>query len=127
MSEDAGWKNGLEVVDQVYGPGSAAVMAGLDGVPFISETVRHVFGEIWSRPGLSIRDKRLLVLGATAMLGRADLVAIQVGGAIANGELTDAQLDEIPLLMLFYAGAGNTTALHQGISTAKAKAKEKAS
>jgi len=40
-------------------------------------------------------------------------------------ELTDAQLDEIPLLMLFYAGAGNTTALHQGISTAKAKAKEK--
>jgi hypothetical protein len=46
MSEDAGWKKGLEVVDQVYGPGSAAVMAGLDGVPFISETVRHVFGEI---------------------------------------------------------------------------------
>jgi 4-carboxymuconolactone decarboxylase len=67
------------------------------------------------------------LLRATAMLGRADLVAIQVGGAIANGELTDAQLDEIPLLILFYAGAGNTTALHQGISTAKAKAKEKAS
>ncbi len=126
MSEDASWKKGLEIVEQVYGPGSSSLMAGLDGVPFVSETVRHVFGEIWSRPGLSMRDKRLLVIGATAMLGRADLVAIQVGGAIVNGELTDEQLDEIPLLMLFYAGAGNTTALHQCITAAKAKAKEKA-
>ena len=124
MSEDTRWKNGLAVVEQVYGAGSSALMQGQDGNPFVSETVSHLFGEIWSRPGLSMRDKRLLVIGATAMLGRSDLVAIQVAGAIVNGELTDEQLAEIPLLMLFYAGAGNSTALHQGIVAAKARAKD---
>jgi 4-carboxymuconolactone decarboxylase len=118
------WDDGIKVVDSVYGAGSAAMMAGLEGVPFVAETVEHVFGEIWSRPGLSMRDKRLLVLGATAMLGRPDLVTIQVAGAIVNEELTDTQLDEIPLLMLFYAGAGNATAMHQGIQAAKARAKD---
>ena len=71
-----------------------------------------------------MRDKRLLVIGASAMLGRADLIATQVTGAIVNGELTDEQLAEIPLLLLFYAGAGNSTMVHQGIVTAKARAKD---
>jgi 4-carboxymuconolactone decarboxylase len=123
-SNDTGWDHGLGIVDQVYGAGSSAMMAGLQASPFVAETVSHVFGQIWARPELSIRDKRLLVIGATAMLGRADLVAIQVAGAIVNGELTEAQLEEIPLLMLFYAGAGNATALYQGIQAAKAKAKD---
>lgn len=127
MSEgkaDQAWSDGLEIVNQVYGPGSSSMMEGMEEIPFVSETVRHLFGEIWSRPGLSMRDKRLLVIGATTMLGRADLITIQVAGAILNGELNDEQLAEIPLLMLFYAGAGNTTALNQGIQGAKARAKE---
>ena len=118
------WARGLEIIEKVYGPGSSAPMQTLAQQPFVDETVCHLFADIWSRPGLSIRDKRLLVIGATAMLGRADLIATQVAGAIQNGELTDVELDEIPLLMLFYAGAGNTTALFQGIETAKTKIKE---
>src|SRR3546814_10812967 len=61
------------------------------------------------------------LLGATTMLGRADLIEIQMKGALANGEFTEAQLQQIPLFMLFYAGAGNTTALFRGIEAAKAK------
>jgi 4-carboxymuconolactone decarboxylase len=117
------WNRGLEMVDQVYGQGSSSMMQGMAESPFVGEIVRHLFGEIWSRSALSMRDKRLLVIGATAMLGRADLVTIQIAGAIANGELTEAQLAEIPLLMLFYAGAGKSTALQQGIMAAQAKAK----
>lgn len=123
-NHDDSWAKGLDWVDQVYGAGSREMMAGMQDVPFVAETVRHVFGEIWSRPGLSTRDKRLLVIGASTMLGRADLLAIQIAGAIVNGELDEQQLAELPLLMLFYAGAGNTTALFQGIQQAKAKAKD---
>jgi len=123
-TNDKRWNDGIKVVDSVYGAGSSSMMAGMEGIPFVAETVQHVFGEIWSRPGLSMRDKRLLVIGATAMLGRPDLVEVQVAGAIVNEELTDAQLDEIPLLMLFYSGAGNATALHRGILAAKARAKD---
>jgi 4-carboxymuconolactone decarboxylase len=64
-----------------------------------------------------------MVLGATAMLGRADLIEIQVSGALANSEFTEEQLEQIPLFLLFYAGAGNTTALFRGIGAARATAK----
>jgi 4-carboxymuconolactone decarboxylase len=117
------YQHGLAVVDQVYGPGSREMMTPAKGVPFVDEIVSHVFGEIWGRPGLSVRDRRLLVIGATAMLGRDDLIEVQVKGGIVNGEFTDEQLDEIPLMMLFYAGAGNTTQTFKGIQAARASAK----
>src|SRR3546814_12175514 len=124
MSEDSNdrWAKGLDVVDQVYGPGSREMMKGSEDFPFVAETVNHVFGDIWAMPGLSIRDKSLLVIGATTMLGRPDLIEVQVGGAIANDELTDEQLNVIPLLMLFYSGAGKSKALQRGIKAAKATA-----
>lgn len=121
-SDQSAWDKGLAVVEAVYGPGSGALMKGGENNPFIAETVNHVFGEIWSRPALSMRDKRLLVIGASAMLGRPDLIEIQVAGAIINGELTEEQLEDLPLLLLFYAGAGNSTALFRGIQAGKARA-----
>ena len=56
------------------------------------------------------------------MLGRADPLEVQLAGVIANEELTDAQLVEMLVLMLFYAA--NTTALNRAISAAKARARE---
>lgn len=123
---DEKWEAGLDIVDQVYGPGSRDMMAGLENSPFVGETVRHVFADIWAMPNLSVRDKRLLVIGATTMLGRADLLEIQLAGAIHNKELSDEQLDEVQLLLLFYCGAGNTTALNRGIAAAKKRAAEMA-
>ena len=116
------WNDGLKVVEAVYGPGSSSLMQGKENSPFVTEIVGHQFGDVWAHPALSIRDKRLMVLGATAMLGRADLIEIQVSGALANGEFTEEQLEQIPLFLLFYAGAGNTTALFRGIEAARAKA-----
>src|SRR3546814_12507611 len=108
MSEDSNdrWAKGLDVVDQVYGPGSREMMKGSEDFPFVAETVNHVFGDICAMPGLSIRDKRLLVIGAIQMLGRPDLIAVQVGCVIANVELTVEQIIVIPCIMLFYQGSG---------------------
>lgn len=117
---------GLEMMDVVYGPGVGEQTKAVSDFPFPSETVRHLFGEIWNRPGLSVRDRRLLVIGATATMGRADLIEVQVRGALLNNELDDQALEEIALHMAFYAGWGNTTNLWKGIQAAKkAVAEEK--
>jgi 4-carboxymuconolactone decarboxylase len=84
----------------------------------LEKTVDHLFGEVWSRPGLSIRDRRLLVIGATAALGRADLIEIQVRGALANGELSAEELREAVLQLQYYVGWGNGTALNNGVEAA---------
>ena len=125
-SAEEKWADGLKVVEAVYGPGSSSLMKGQESSPFVTEIVGRQFGDLWADPAFSIRDKRLLVLGATTMLGRADLIEIQMLGALINGEFTEEQLKQLPLFMLFYAGAGNTTALFRGIEAAKAKAKAKA-
>lgn len=120
------WAKGIEMFDAVYGKGSSAMVEAAPRSPYLDEMVEHLFGDIWASGELSMRDKRLMVIGATTMLGRADLLEIQIAGAILNGELTDAQFEEMKLLMLFYAGAGNTTALSRGIDMARKRAADMA-
>lgn len=124
MAADEAWRRGLEIVDQVYGPGAHSMMDGQENSPFVQETVKHLFGDIWALPHLSVRDKRLLVIGATTMLGRADLLEVQLAGAFANAELSDEQAEEMLLMMLFYCGAGNASALHRAIGAARKRAQD---
>jgi 4-carboxymuconolactone decarboxylase len=114
----AAFRRGLAVMEQVYGPAVPSMMEPLRDVPFPSKTAEILFGEIWNRPQLSIRDRRLLVIGATAMLGRADLIEQQVIGALRNKELTAEQLEEAVLHLWFYTGAGNATAVWRGVQAA---------
>ena len=115
------WDKGIQVFEAVYGRGSSVMTTPYKDRRFNQEIVGNQFANLWGDPAMSIREKRLMVLGATAMMGRADLIEIQMTGALINGEFTDEQLDLIPHFLLFYAGAGNTTALFRGIEAAKAK------
>jgi 4-carboxymuconolactone decarboxylase len=117
MSEQT--QRGLEMMDEVYGAGFAASLPA-ERTPMLAKTVEHLFGEIWSRPGLSVRDRRLLVLGATAALGRADLIEIQVRGALANDELSAEELREMVLHLQYYVGWGNGTQVNKGVEAALA-------
>jgi 4-carboxymuconolactone decarboxylase len=108
---------GLKTMDEVYGPGFSETLPD-ERTPMLEKTVDHLFGEIWSRPGLSVRDRRLLVIGATAALGRADLIEIQVKGALVNDELSAEELREAVLQLQYYVGWGNGTQLNNGVEAA---------
>jgi 4-carboxymuconolactone decarboxylase len=112
-------EKGLAVMDEVYGQGFSASMPAPEH-PLTEETITHLFGEIWSRPGLSIRDRRLLVMGATAAMGRGDLLEVQIRGALANEELTEEQLHEAALHLSFYVGIGNAGPIQQAVLRAVA-------
>ncbi|MCV7290732.1 NAD-binding protein [Mycolicibacterium wolinskyi] len=117
---------GLAVMGAVYGQEVADAIPA-QRTPALEKTVDHLFAEIWSRPGLSIRDRRLLVMGATAMLGRSDLIEVQVRGALANRELSAEELREAVLQLYYYVGWGNGTALERGVEAALAAFSEPAS
>lgn len=92
-------QKGLRVMSEVYGwemsdgPGD-----------FFAHTADQVFGEVWSREGLTHRDRRLLLLGALAANGQVDIAEIQAGAALGNGELTAEELNEIGLFLCYYVG-----------------------
>lgn len=92
-------RKGLERMEQVYG----FDMADGDG-DFFRYTADHLFADIWNRPGLSDRDRRLLLIGLLAGQGAADVLGIQIPAAYANGELDDDALREIVVFLSHYAG-----------------------
>lgn len=92
-------RQGLERMEQVYG----FDMADGDG-DFFRYTADHLFADIWNRPGLSDRDRRLLLIGLLAGQGAADVLGIQIPAAYANGELDDEALREIVVFLSHYAG-----------------------
>lgn len=109
---------GHEAMTRIYGKQTADWVVSNVGTPYTDETVGRLFGEVWERPGLSLRDRRLLVLGATAMLGRPDLVEFQVMGGLQGGDFDREQLDEAVFQLAYYVGWGNASALSQGVTSA---------
>jgi 4-carboxymuconolactone decarboxylase len=71
---------------------------------FFRYTADHLFADIWNRPGLSTRDRRLLLIGLLAGTGQDDVLGIQVPAAHGNGELDDDALREIVIFLCHYAG-----------------------
>ena len=117
---------GLAKMAEVYGDdrgfrGMLADMSPEMG-PYSEETVDRLFAEIWSRPGLSVRDRRLLTLGVTAAHGRADLAEVQMVGALEAGELDAAQLGEAVLHLAYYAGWPCAQAMQRAASAAVSRA-----
>jgi 4-carboxymuconolactone decarboxylase len=92
-------RRGLETMEKVYG------FEMSDGAgDFFGYTADHLFADIWNRPGLSDRDRRLLLIGLLAGSNQADVLGIQVPAAHANGELDDRALREIVVFLCHYAG-----------------------
>lgn len=81
----------------------------------------HLFADIWSRPGLAVRDRRLLVMGIVVMMGRAEIMDTKVYGALVNEELTLEELDEVALQLHFYAGWSKGSTARIGIDRAVAQ------
>ncbi len=70
---------------------------------------RYAWGTIWTRPGLSPRTRRLLVLSMTAALGRWEEFRLHLSAGLAH-ELEPCDLKEVLLQVAVYAGvpAANT-------------------
>jgi 4-carboxymuconolactone decarboxylase len=71
---------------------------------FFSMTVEHLFGEVWTRDGLSFRDRRLLLIGLLVGQGLDDVLGLQIEAALGNGEIDGDELREIVLFLTHYAG-----------------------
>ncbi|MGB3485454.1 MAG: carboxymuconolactone decarboxylase family protein [Mycobacterium sp.] len=93
-------RKGLEKMNEVY----AWEMPNIEGDPYFDLTVDHLFASIWSRPGLSMRDKRLMTLSVVTALGLPDLAEVQVNAALENEELTEAELKEMAVFLTQYVG-----------------------
>ncbi|MFM7068351.1 MAG: carboxymuconolactone decarboxylase family protein [Actinomycetes bacterium] len=114
--DDDARSRGLERMSEVYsfdvadGPGD-----------FFGYTVEHLFADIWERPGLSLRDRRLLLLGLMCTESLDGVAGIQVESALAKGDLSPAELREVVIFLSHYAGWPKGAALNTTVETAIAR------
>jgi 4-carboxymuconolactone decarboxylase len=113
--------------DEEHGPGSprAKGMAKMEEVysfsvdpdqiegPYVDYTVDHLFGDVWTRPGLDNRDRRLMTIGVLAAHGLSPLLEIQFQSALERGELTVEQLRESVLHLTHYVGWPLSTGMNE--------------
>jgi len=71
---------------------------------------RYAWGEIWTRPGLDMRARRILVLGTLIALGRFEEFRMHARAALDEGGFSASDLKEIVLQQAVYCGvpAANT-------------------
>lgn len=93
-------RRGLEKMNEVYG----WEMPDVQGDPYYDLTVEHLFGSIWTRPGLSMREKRMMTLTVVTAVGNAELAEIQVNAALHNEEFTVEELKEMAIFLTHYLG-----------------------
>ncbi len=66
---------------------------------------RYAWGEIWTRPGLDHRTRRVLVIGTQIALRQWDQYRIHVRAALGEGGFTRDDINEIVLQQAIYCGA----------------------
>lgn len=75
--------------------------------PFTAEfqdlITRYAWGEIWTRPGLDVRSRRLLAMGTMVALGRWEELRLHVRAALAHGISVD-EVKEVLLQQAVYCG-----------------------
>ncbi|HQQ75435.1 MAG TPA: carboxymuconolactone decarboxylase family protein [Pseudomonadales bacterium] len=127
-SRDERRAKGREAFNAVYG-GMMTAPEERTGDDFFEFMLEDLFGNIWSREGLSLRDRRLVTMGAIAALGEGDVFGIQVETGLASGHLTEEQVNEMILHLTQYIGYPRVTGMRgaagKAIHNWKKKQKEK--
>ena len=65
---------------------------------------RYAWGEIWTRPGLDERTRRVLVMGSMIALGTWEEFKLHVRAALTEGGFSPDDIKEIILQQAIYCG-----------------------
>ena len=106
---DAGTKIRREVLGDAHVDRATSETTPLTA-EFQDLIARYAWGEIWTRPGLDLRTRRILVLGTLIALGRFDEFRMHARAALDEGGFSLEDLKEVVLQQAIYCGvpAANT-------------------
>jgi len=102
MSDAERVKRGEDLLEQYFGRRPDVRKSPL-GEDFYAVTVGNVFGDVWSRPGLELRERSMITLAALIALGRSEEFKIHLRGALNTG-VSREQIREMIIHLAHYGG-----------------------
>ena len=107
MDDDARREDGMAIRRRVLGS-QHVDRAVANTTPLTAEfqdlLTRYTWGEIWTRPGLDLRNRRILVIGTLLALGRWEEFRMHARAALNEGGFSADDLKEIVLQQAIYCG-----------------------
>jgi 4-carboxymuconolactone decarboxylase len=125
LSETERRDRGVSQYHEVYGDDAFILPEGQSD--FFDLMMKQLFGEVWSRPALSIESRRLLVMGVLAAQQRFDVLGIQLTRCLDTGELNPEQVREVAIQLIPYVGYPSSGDLFRVTEAAIANAAKGAS
>ena len=120
MSTSKRRQRGEDKIREVY---AGDVEVPPEGYAFTDIMLETLFAEVWTRDILSMRDKRILLLGMIAAQGESMTFKIQSKAGIKNGELSAEDIRELHLFIAQYCGYPRAASLlgpmEEGIAEAE--------
>jgi 4-carboxymuconolactone decarboxylase len=106
MTDDERWARGVDEFRAVTG------MSGLDrGDDYLADVViDQVFSEIWTRPGLTRKERRWIAITCACWSGAPIAMETYIGAALRTGEITVEEMHEFVVHFAVYAGYPQATA-----------------
>ncbi|MDN3566336.1 alpha/beta fold hydrolase [Paeniroseomonas aquatica] len=99
---EAGMAVRRRILGEAHVARSEAALTAMDA-PFREFILEGVWGRVWTRPGLSYRDRSLLCLGILSALGHHEEFRLHVR-ATANTGVTPEEIAEVLLQVAAYGG-----------------------
>ena len=109
------WDKGIEMFNTVYcGDLPQPPEQGSDR--FFDYMLENLFGSLWADETLTVRDRRLLLMGAIAAQGEEKTFSIQMCSALKRGELNVAQAEEILVFLTQYVGYPRASKMRMAVA-----------
>ena len=113
MSDDERWARGAEMFTEVTG-----MPAPSRGDDYMADlVVDQVFAEIWTRPGLTRKERRWIAITCACMAGAPYAMEVHLGTALRSGDITVDELREFVVQFAVYAGHPKATAVRAALDT----------
>jgi len=92
-------QRGLAMMKDVYGWDIPHVEGA-----FVESTVDHLFADVWAEGTMTIKERRLMLIGMAVAGGMEDVASLQLDAAVRLGELDAEDLRSIVVFVAHYAG-----------------------
>jgi len=99
---------GEQTIKDVY---AGDITVPPEGYAFTDVMLKQLFAELWTRDTLSMRDKRILLLGIIAEKGETATFKIQIKASLKRAEITPEEAREFLLFIAQYAGYPRAAAM----------------
>jgi alkylhydroperoxidase/carboxymuconolactone decarboxylase family protein YurZ len=91
--------------------------------PYTEVTTDHLMGQIWTRPGLARRDRRLVTLTIAAVTGQGGPLRNHLRASLESGDLSIEELHEWVVHLAHYGGWPAGTAAHAALGEISANSR----